>query len=1802
MKRLAYLSATPLVLPVLLFASGAGLREGEEAPATEAATLERTSVPAAGSQSALLSVTRFGRYALSVTSAQGMSLQVVDRMAGPGPVEGTVGQRDGRLDVFLERGEYKLLAQGHRRASGTARLAVQPFTEKNPELPLLVELKPVTGTLADLEQVSFWLEVTPARGPVVLEAAGRALADLRLWKDGSWLVDAEPETEVVQPVLGQPLRVCRLAPRLEPGLYQVVAYGGPPLPWSEESPTFPFHLRFGIPRLGQAGRQRHVVSPFGVDRYLVPGDANYFRLELPEARPARIAIGWLDEDRPFDSAEETQQIAKNSVPPVAQIEGEADSNRLRVVTVEAQGGQPYILQHFELREQYTFRADGSYWVSSVRSGHPQDAVDATGLVVRWDPNVGRVQPLAADVIPLDSITGWARRANLLGQLTLFFEVRSAGTYEVLGQGLEAHHRFEPFLVDQPPGYQAPPMRRFGATWELDPGYYVLTINPETVGVVDLEVRPRGLVQAALAAVGVERPETPRAVHADVRFLDLPLDLDRSYTLYLNHVSEVRAGLVVRQLPLDLTDPLPVSQQPGETVRTQFHADERGSLRAETVAGERLELSLDGGPWQRESVVEPGAHKVAIRHTGADTVQYSLALEPLRLRVETPLPALPDTALAALPDFPQIGEDRSHFFDLDRDSSETVIVKADRPALYRLETSGLLATEAALRTRTVTSLARAQENGAGRNALLQEYLREGDYQVTVRARGKSAGHLGLGLSRTRLQDGGFITLGLPARTTLAAGEAVAYRFKITQPGEFRVRSVGLGRSFRARLEDDSGWPLEPPGHPADVTREYGPGVYRLVILPEATEARAITLIEPVARPRTLKGHGPHRLPLARRVDHLWTEPEAGAEREADVWLLTAPAPITAEFSLTGGMQARLLVLDQGQEARLVAEILGERGYRGALRAGRYRLEVTSVRRNNRAPYQVSVWPEELVAGLDRDVAAPVSVPVSVGEGGLLELTSFGSEDVRARLFDASGRQVAENDDRTDDWNFAISQSLGPGRYELRVDPVGAAVARTTVRFRSRAIVEQGRADLPARLDLALGRDTQAVPLELPERAEILLASLETAESAGLAFQSLHGGEWRTLASTTGRGLRLEVPLPSERAECRLLAWSVDRRGAPARLDVQAGVPARFPESGLAKGIRLAPLAAGGSVGVAAVDLERPGLFRTETGARWSSLPGHACRPAGVAGVATASSRRLYVVADLPRGGRNVPVRASRITLSPQRKSGLAVDLPAGLTLTADLSPSRGPVLVRATAETGQPGIRIAERGATPAAAGAEMAVGPRSALSVALAPERPVALVWSATPSGETVEARVESLEFAAPSHRPAPGPTWEGSVPATGARGFELRGGAKRIALSLDEGLVAVLSQGDRIESLHWAAEGTRLERTYGRADRLTLLNPSRREANFTVECAEWDEAAVPAPLAAGRVHERAEGVAGVLRLPVAPTVGPSAVHLRGDVGEATYVGSGGQVGRGRDLRADPSGGTLILPHGPGLLVAWVDRPGEEADLLWGRKDRPALRELRPPAAVVLSGESQGFRLEAHSPGLLGFRTVAPCATVLRRGTGPPEVDLHPGGAAFQVYLPTGSAELLVRSLSGAALWGVADFAFTPATPIGEGLGPESLLPPGGSRLFSFEVTRKGPVGIGVRASADVVDATLLSAQGERLGSGVVQLAQLEPGAYLLSLHVPEDVAPVRARPALAGLALPDTGPPAEVIRGYLTADDAAPSFSARPAGQTPAETEALAGEEEGEASEDAALWEEESDEGAEETIEESEEDPGTPGSAGVGR
>src|SRR5262249_42407873 len=192
----------------------------------------------------------------------------------------------------------------------------------------------------------------------------------------------------------------------------------------------------------------------------------------------------------------------------------------------------------------------------------------------------------------------------------------------------------------------------------------------------------------------------------------------------------QCGRVVRPLPVALSEALPVVPRPGETISVRVRAAEPGTIACTTEDGAALEVSVDGGAPAKSANVAAGPHTVSIRGTQPKIAIASLGLAPTRLAASTPLPVITEATLAALPKFPVLTETSPAFLDLARDEPSSFLVTAEKPALYRLETTGLLSTSGNLRSRIVTSFLKSSANGIGRNFLIQSYLRSGDYQLSV----------------------------------------------------------------------------------------------------------------------------------------------------------------------------------------------------------------------------------------------------------------------------------------------------------------------------------------------------------------------------------------------------------------------------------------------------------------------------------------------------------------------------------------------------------------------------------------------------------------------------------------------------------------------------------------------------------------------------------------------------------------------------------------------------------------------------------------------------------------------------------------------------------------------------------------------------------------------------------------------------------------------------------------------------------------------------------------------------------------
>ncbi|HMA71433.1 MAG TPA: hypothetical protein VKP67_08095, partial [Xanthobacteraceae bacterium] len=81
-------------------------------PAADTAHLSRSSISASADAQAMLAVDAPGRFSIRAASRTGVALQLVDMIAGPGELAGEAGVRDGRVDVLLDKGIYKIRTVG----------------------------------------------------------------------------------------------------------------------------------------------------------------------------------------------------------------------------------------------------------------------------------------------------------------------------------------------------------------------------------------------------------------------------------------------------------------------------------------------------------------------------------------------------------------------------------------------------------------------------------------------------------------------------------------------------------------------------------------------------------------------------------------------------------------------------------------------------------------------------------------------------------------------------------------------------------------------------------------------------------------------------------------------------------------------------------------------------------------------------------------------------------------------------------------------------------------------------------------------------------------------------------------------------------------------------------------------------------------------------------------------------------------------------------------------------------------------------------------------------------------------------------------------------------------------------------------------------------------------------------------------------------------------------------------------------------------------------------------------------------
>jgi hypothetical protein len=1705
-------------------------------PAAPTARLGSDIVSASLDGEVLLNVDVPGRFAIRADSRTGVALQLVDMIAGPGDVAGEAGVRDGRLDVLLDKGTYKIRSFGAAGAQGDARLLVQPFREADPASATLLRGGQVDASLGDLQQRSYWL-IVGARGHISVEAVGRALADLRLWRDGRDLVDLTPALGTIEPKAGQALTRARLDGAVEPGLYLVTVYGGSQLPWADGDTTNPFHIRVGAPQSLAGSIADGVIGPFGSVMFEAPSSATEVRVELPEPAVARLTAS--RGTGPAQSA----TIARNSREPRAVVDLPTGRDPVRIEVAGLQG-QAFRLRAMRPATSLHLDGAGSHLIAVDVAGEGGDEVPATVVLARFDQ--GRTGTVLASSAPrIAPGQAWRRSFNLRGTTSLVFEVAAAGPVAARTAGPGVRVSLDPLLATTAPRVDG----RLPLTWDVEPGWYVLKLVPvkDAAGILDLTFGQPGLTPD---------PTPPAPARTSIPLGIFDLDRTARYQVFVNTAPALVIGLNARALPVDLAAaplvllqadapaqvarparpqqiPKPPSRKPARGQPTGPAVPLPPPGNADTAAAQPLDIAVrvpDGGAI---TVSEPSGARVEFTFVqeAADkngrtlTVRIPPTGQPRLLviawsRAESrePVPAISqENGLESL----EPGTTR--FFDLGRDDRRSFRLDVRDGGLHRIETLGRLKTSATIATPFLPRLDRAGGGGAGHNALLHSYLRAGSYRVTVSA-SESSGHLGLVARPAPLIDTATLVAGGGVRASLADGRGAAIPIAVAEAGTYRLDLYGLGRSLAARLEDSEGWPITAPGEMTRLELNLAAGRYRLVVLPQAVDARVVARLRRVLPPAQPAGHGPHHIAFDAVQAFQWREPSTkDAERIPDRWEFTLHGTSRIVLDVSDGMIADLI--RQDGEPRAVAKIVFKRGFAGPLPAGRYLVEARSLGRNDRLEYELTVQSSELQPGVARFVDLPATIPFAVAEDRVVSLTSFGRTDVGGVLKDQSGRVLERIAGRTDDWNIGLSRKLAAGAYQLELTRSSPKdKARPDAEAENESADEESRQESAGAVEVMLNLPTSSAPVDLPVVGSrqvagpqvyqfalpsidaghlLIVAAQSTAELVASLERQDADGRWQPIGFERDKSAVIAAPADGDaRRPWRLSVWAIDGGSAPITVAARSiSMPAQPIGA-----VTLEPFRIDGvklSASVALVATPSAGLVTLAervAGLRQGSAPGRVLRAADT-GVLVPQSERLWL---LSRDSEAVTVTIAPVSARPV---DIALTLDDGERATVPAAANDRAYVWRADSTFGQPGL----------GGGRGMGIAPGSALSLGGGGK---VEVWNAG-GGEPLRVRLSAAEI---TMRPAASADTEffAVVGPHTAQPVSLRHDRQQLEINLAAGTAAVATTTDARSSTVWSGNEPVTRTLTGGFAEVVLVNPGDRPTPVSIML-------TPAPhdeerLAAGAVIKRFFGAAGSLVLAVDAAAGDRLVVAGGT---AIFVADNGAVLRGTSLIV-PGAGELTVDHGPGLVAFWLER-GDRSP--WPVAAAPP---IEPPQRVRLEGDAMALTLDGSAPRLLHARTTAPVILALRQGEAAAEPLLFPAGAELHRYLAAGAAELRLYAPHDGQLAGALELTATPIVQVADGLGDPRPLAPGATLLFGFEVTRATTVGVGIRSEPDRAVVRLLDSSGNVVGEGVAQLRRLQPGRYLIEARAPADGHTIMVRPAVVGTMPAPSGPPPEVAAQYL--------------------------------------------------------------------
>ncbi|MBD3315354.1 MAG: hypothetical protein GF344_06175, partial [Chitinivibrionales bacterium] len=551
---------------------------------------------------------QWGRFSIQVASPEGVELQLKDKKQGIRGKDGVPGEANGRIDEFLDIGPYKIIANAAHKASAQARLTVVPFTELNAP-SYMVELKRYETNLKDLEQRSYWIHI-PRDTVVFIEALGRNVGDIQLWRNGRWRVNISRLSIKSLERTDTPLKGYRVVQPLQSGYYLLTVYGGPPLDWTRTSDKHPAYISWGLEQLGSNGKRTEAISKRGYNHYIVPADLDYAVLSTPQDSILHLSAV------PFDKkSSRFTKAARDSIHPKS-IDRRCIvrmPNRRRsswyVLRVKGTPGQVFTLTTLSRTGGYTSESSGDYWISTLHTSLDDAQFGVSGFITD-DSKRKEIVVMTADTV--SSAQSINREFNLLAEMSAFVWIEENGNYTINPGGVAYSISIERYFVDG----KSRKMPAFDGKRDvkLTKGLYKLRFKPRKKGIATLQFHKTDLL-GKLSSL-VQRGEKPEPGTGKA-YIQIPRMFLSSgtYRVIFNNLAPEKIGTIIRKLPMDIEEPLPVKTEPNVSITLPVTVKEQSELLVKDERGEHRRFVLNGNGVQSPHTVKPGQFTLQLSGSG-----------------------------------------------------------------------------------------------------------------------------------------------------------------------------------------------------------------------------------------------------------------------------------------------------------------------------------------------------------------------------------------------------------------------------------------------------------------------------------------------------------------------------------------------------------------------------------------------------------------------------------------------------------------------------------------------------------------------------------------------------------------------------------------------------------------------------------------------------------------------------------------------------------------------------------------------------------------------------------------------------------------------------------------------------------------------------------------------------------------------------------------------------------------------------------------------------------------------------------